>query len=47
MDEDLINEKIKGADIPDDVDATYMKSADGTCTYVSWRDVMASKSKAK
>ncbi|CAE7185103.1 unnamed protein product, partial [Symbiodinium necroappetens] len=45
MDEDLINEKIKGADIPDDVDATYMKSADGTCTYVSWRDVMASKSK--
>jgi len=47
MDEDVINEKIKSADIPDDVDATYLKSEDGTCTYFSWRDVVARKSKSQ
>ncbi|CAE7457224.1 unnamed protein product [Symbiodinium sp. CCMP2592] len=47
MDEDVINEKIQNADIPDDVDATYMKSEDGTRVMFSWRDVLASKSKAK
>ena len=45
MDEDAINEIIKNADIPDNVDATYMKSEDGKCTLFSWRDVLASKSK--
>ncbi|CAE7457236.1 unnamed protein product [Symbiodinium sp. CCMP2592] len=47
MDEDVINEKIQNADIPDDVDATCMTSEDGTCSLFSWRDVLASKSKAK
>ena len=45
MDQDAINEIIKNADIPDNVDATYMKSEDGKCTLFSWRDVLASKSK--
>ncbi|CAE7539945.1 unnamed protein product, partial [Symbiodinium sp. CCMP2456] len=47
MDEDEVNEKIKNADIPDDVDSTYMQSEDGARTLFSWRAVMASKSKAK
>ncbi|CAE7795997.1 unnamed protein product [Symbiodinium sp. CCMP2592] len=47
MDEDAINDIIKDADIPDDVDAPYMKSEDGKCTYFSWRDVLASKSQSK
>ncbi|CAE7234372.1 unnamed protein product [Symbiodinium microadriaticum] len=47
MDEEAINEKIKAADIPEDVDATYLKSEDGTSTHFSWRAVVASKSKAQ
>ncbi|CAE7788526.1 B4GALT6, partial [Symbiodinium necroappetens] len=47
MDEEAINERIKAADIPEDVDATYLQSEDGTSTYFSWRDVVASKSKSK
>ncbi|CAE7925311.1 unnamed protein product [Symbiodinium necroappetens] len=47
MDEEAINEKIEAADIPEDVDATYLKSEDGTSTHFSWRDVVASKSKSQ
>ncbi|CAE7938201.1 unnamed protein product [Symbiodinium necroappetens] len=35
MDEEAINEKIKAADIPEDVDATYLKSEDGTSTHLA------------
>ncbi|CAE7848388.1 unnamed protein product, partial [Symbiodinium microadriaticum] len=47
MDEEAINEKIKAADIPEDVDVTYLQSEDGSCRYFSWREVVASKSKSK
>lgn len=47
MDEELINEKIKAADIPEDVDVTYLQSEDGSSRYFSWREVVASKSKSK
>ena len=47
MDEEAINEKIKAADIPEDVDATYLRSEDGTSTHFSWRAVVASKPKAQ
>ena len=41
MDEEIINQKIHEADIPDDVDTTYIKSDDGAKTYFSWRDSVA------